>query len=244
MTGSWSFQVLRTAISMALVGSLSLVTSCPVVAATGARMQDEARIHGKTYGEWSARWWQWQDAYFPQFEFGDGLVDCSKGQLGVVWFLAGVGPAGGSAARECDAPLKKGTHLFIPLETAALYNPDPNFCGPDQTCTIEEKREILDGIFSEIPAGIFNSRPCDLQINVDGIPAVFSAPIVRTQSPPFEYLGEADMPDPETIADGFWVMLGPLPSGEHTIEFGGGVCDIDTGEPLLSVDVTYSVTVR
>lgn len=57
MTGSWSFQVPRTAIPTAVVGNPSLAMSGPVVAQRG----DETRIHGKTYGEWSARWWQWQD---------------------------------------------------------------------------------------------------------------------------------------------------------------------------------------
>lgn len=65
-----------------------------------------------------------------------------------------------------------------------------------------------------------------------------SAPIVRTQSPPFEYAS-----DPETIADGFWVVLPPLPSGEHVIHFTGGLCDIDTGDVVFEVEVTYTLTV-
>ncbi len=109
---------------------------------------------------------------------------------------------------------------------------------PGDNCTIEEKREILNEIFSEVPAGRFNIRACDLQIEVDGTPAIFSTPIVRTQSQPFEYAG-----DPEMIADGFWVMLDRLSAGEHEIMFAGAVCDIDTGE-RLSVKATYFVTVE
>jgi hypothetical protein len=127
-------------------------------------------------------------------------------------------------------PLTGHKHLFIPLVNANVNDLPP---------TIEERRDLLDGLFSEVPAGIINSVACDLQIDVDGTPAVYSTPIVRTQSPPFEYFG-----DPETVSDGYWVMLDPLPSGEHTIMFSGGLCDIDSGENLFHVDVTYTVMVK
>ena len=212
-----------------VAAAFSLGMSGPTFAEIGAK------IHDRTYGEWSAAWWQWQEANFPGFAFGEGLVDCSAGQSGPVWFLGGTG--GGAAERECLEPLGEQIHLFIPLVNANVFNEDP-LC-PNLTCTIEEKREILDGIFSEVPAGIFNSVACDLQIDIDGTPAVFSTPIIRTQSPPFDYAG-----DPETIADGFWVMLEPLPSGEHEIVFRGGICHVRSGRSLFRVDVTYFVTVE
>jgi len=227
-----SFRIPFLAILMVVAGALSLAMSGPVSA-------DGAQIQGKTYGQWSAAWWQWQEANFPDFAFGDGLVDCSVGQSGPVWFLGGT--AGSPLAeRECEEPLGNHIHLLIPLVNASFFNPDGNCPEPNFTCTIEEKREILDGLFSEVPAGIFNSVACDLQIEIDGTPAVFATPIVRTQSPPFDYAG-----DPETIADGYWVMLDPLPSGEHEIVFSGGLCDIGKkGESLFRVDVTYVVTVK
>lgn len=217
-----SFRFLRLAVLMVVAGAFSFAVPSPLSAAKGAQ------INGKTYGEWSALWWQWQEANFPDSEFGEGLVDCSLGQSGPVWFLGGTN--GGAAERECLEPLGKHKHLFIPLVNSSFF---------DTGATIEEKRETLDGLFSEVPVGIFNSVACDLQIDVDGTPAVFATPIVRTQSPPFDYFG-----DPETIADGVWVMLDPLPSGGHEIVFSGGLCDIDTGDSIFRVDVTYMVTVK
>ena len=193
---------------------------------SGPAFADEgAQTHGMTYGEWSAAWWQWQEANYPSFGFGD---DCSLGQSGPVWFLGGT--SGGGAVRECDEPLKKNRHLFIPLVNANVFD--------ESSLDIEARRALMDGIFSEDPAGPFSSVACSLHIEVDGDPAVFSTPIVRTQSPPFEYAG-----DPETIADGFWVMLDPLPSGDHEIHFTGALCDISTGTPIFGVEVTYDVTV-
>ena len=138
---------------------------------------------------------------------------------------------------------------MFPLVNAAMHNPD-DWCVAlfgNADCSVEQKREILDGLFSEEPAGIFNSKGCLIQAEVNGVPVVFSTSIVRTQSPPFEYSGNPDDPalpvDPEAVADGFWVALPPLPRGEHTIRFTGGVCDVDTGEAFFSVEVTYDLRI-
>ena len=44
-------------------------------------------IFEKTYGEWTANWWQWLESqdFTPLTE--EGKVDCSAGQLGPVGFL-------------------------------------------------------------------------------------------------------------------------------------------------------------
>ncbi len=43
------------------------------------------------------------------------------------------------------------------------------------------------------------------------------------------------------VADGYWLMLAPLPVGEHTISFAGAI----EGSPLgdFALDVTYHLTV-
>lgn len=219
----------KTITTVALAATLGFMLSHP------ARADSDARIHGKSYGEWSAGWWEWQEAFFPDFAFGEGTIDCSIGQSGPVWFLAGTGGSD-PVVRECQDPLVRHRHLFIPLVNGAFFNPDPS-CGEDEYCTIEEKREILNGFFSLTATSAV--QPCDLSITVDGTLAVFSTPIVRTQSPPFAYAG-----DPETVADGYWVMLDPLSRGEHEIHLTGGLCLAGTDDSLIEVDVTYLVTVR
>ena len=61
------------------------------------------KLFGKTYGDWSAAWWQWQERFYPEFGFGEGSVDCRLGQRGPVWFLGGTG--GGEAERTCNRPI-------------------------------------------------------------------------------------------------------------------------------------------
>jgi hypothetical protein len=43
------------------------------------------------------------------------------------------------------------------------------------------------------------------------------------------------------VADGYWIMLAPLPIGEHTIRFKGAVDNDILGG--FVVDVTYFITV-
>jgi hypothetical protein len=70
-----------------------------------------------TYGDWSAKWWQW--LYSIPLESNPQLsgippnpdVDCSQGQSGPVWFLAA--DFGGTAVRSCTVPT--GISLFFPV---------------------------------------------------------------------------------------------------------------------------------
>jgi len=225
--------------SNAVVVIFGLMVLLMVIPAFAADTGQPA-IFGKTYGEWSANWWQWLESqdFIPSTE--QGKVDCSAGQLGRVWFLAG-SEGTGPAERKCTVP--SGTLLFFPLVNAEFNNePDETTCadGPlGGPCTEAEKREILDGVMSDNTPGIFNSRACNLDSTVDGIPTLFSNfATVRTQSPPFPFLG-----DTETVSDGIWVMLS-LPEGKHTLHFKGALCDLDTNIPIFEVDVTYKLTVR
>jgi hypothetical protein len=76
--------------------------------------------YGMTYGEWSAKWWAWNNSMpvdqHPLFD----TADCSARQLGTVWFLGGTSTATDrngetvwSADRVCNVP--RGTALFFPV---------------------------------------------------------------------------------------------------------------------------------
>lgn len=233
----------------AALAALLVVAGTQSVLAGGPEVGTTA---GYGYGEWSARWWQWMTsipkAVNPQNN--DGLVDCTLGQQGPVWFLAGA-PVGVTAERWCS--VEKNRPLFFPLFNAVFYN------GPGETATVAEKRHVLDGVLSDLVPGLFadfglpGSRACRLFVEVDGQPATSVAPVARVQSPAF-YLDTGDGPntlppgvvDQEAIADGFWIMLPALSAGEHTVRFGGRLCEFENVDdhPLgPPVDVTYHLTV-
>lgn len=207
---------------------------------------------GQGYDDYAARWWQWMtsipSAVNPQDN--DGVVDCTLGQQGPVWFLAGAQP-GTTAVRTCS--VKRNRPLFFPLVNAIFTN------GPGESATIAEKRDALDGVLSDLRPGIFadfgfpGSRACDLFVEIDGLPATYFVPVARVQSPAFT-IDTGDGPnglppglvDPEAITDGFWAMLPALSPGQHTLRFGGRLCQFDNFDdhPLAGpIDITYHLTV-
>lgn len=233
----------------ATLAVLLVVAGAGSAPATGLKVGTTA---GNGYDDWAGRWWQWMTsipvAINPQNN--DGAVDCTLGQQGPVWFLAGA-PAGVTAERFCA--VKKNRPLFFPVLNSLFFN------GPGENLTVAEKREILDGVLNDLVPGIFadlgfpGSRACQLFVEIDGQPANYFAPVARVQSPPF-HLDTGDGPntlppgiiDPEAITDGFWMMLPPLSAGEHTLHFGGRFCQFDNFDdhPLAGpVDVTYHLTV-
>jgi len=217
--------------------------------ATAHANPGQPSANGKTYGEWSADWWQWvlsfPAATNPLLEEGD--VDCGRGQSGPVWFLAG--NVGGVSERRCTVRNKP---LFFPLVNSTFFN-DASL---GEEFTVEEKRDVLDSIFDSFSGAVLNDLfACQLSATVDDEPTVFTTATARAQSPTFDYFAGPDdifAPpgnfDPETVSDGHWVMIPALDKGEHIIHFTGALCavvSLDSNPvPVFEVDVTYYVTVK
>lgn len=156
--------------------------------------QSNTTPYDYTYGEWSAKWWQWAlsiplynpDNGQPNHPLFDG-EDCSVGQSGQVWFLGGrfceTGkecPLPGTVERSCTIP--KGKALFIPIvnaedsfveetELAAYYGTTP-------LLTIEGMRTFLAGFMDTLT---------NLQLIVDGISVPDLKEKFRVQSPVFDF---------------------------------------------------------
>ena len=218
-------------------------------------------VLGKTYGEWSGIFWQWAYANgFPDSgPFADGEIDCAGGQRGPVWFLTGMGaedccdtlPSELPADRICIDPIPQSKRLFFPLINATIHNPD-SWCPAEEPddgdadnnlCTVEEKRQILDALFSDFEPGPVNSRACFLSAYVDGVPVIYDGTLIlRTQSPTY-----AVVADPEAVADGIYVMLPRLSEGQHTIDFTGAICAFDGNNDaeniLFGSRVRYQLTI-
>ena len=201
---------------------------------------------GKSYGQWAAGWWLWAlsipVADSPQEAQGE--IDCGIQQAGPVWYLAG-GDPGRPAVRSCRVPA--GKKLFFPVLNLLLYN------AAGENLSIEAKRAQLDDFFGDPGPGYNGPRPCDLYATIDGQSAARFTPGARVQSPPFAIdtaegrLGlPAGLVDPEAVSDGVWVMLPRLTPGEHTLRFGGRLCQsegLDSHPDYGPIDVTYRLEV-
>jgi hypothetical protein len=175
-----------------------------------------------------AEWWQ----FVLSFPLGQDPVSdptgalCQVGQRGGTWYLYGTFTSA-AAHRECTLPT--GKQLFFPV-----FN-QVNVAFPGDTPKL---------LRSQI-APLIDAADV-LEVDVDG-EALPPAELRRLTSGVFEVVLQEDnlfdafFPIPAgiygpAVADGIWVLLSPLPEGDHEIRILGGI-----GAPF--VDVTYHLHV-
>jgi len=199
----------------------------------------QSRAYGLTYGEWSARWWEWAFSLpldnSPLF----GTADCSVGQSGHVWFLAG----SPSPQPHCTVPA--GTALFFPIINAECSTIPGDNTGDTTEAGLRSCADALANLID----------PTTLNATMDGVPLTRLSQY-RAQSPLFPI---GPLPGPSnnnlgfyftgnltpagttgtSVGDGFYLMLHPLSAGPHVLHFHGEI-------PSFSfvVDMTYYLTVK
>lgn len=199
---------------------------------------------GRSYGEWGAAWFQWAITAPPAT---NPLLDatgehCALNQSGHVWFLAGSStqnPVVPYVRDECVVPTGKA--LFFPIYTA-YYFADDGASEADMRGFVEGRLDnisvleaTVDGVVLHDPfAYRATSALFSLHLPEGGL--FDTAPDACGPSSPggdkFPCVG--DFP---TVIGGYWIMLGPLSPGEHTIRF---YAFRSNG---FALDVTYELTV-
>jgi hypothetical protein len=189
-----------------------------------------AQPYGRSFGEWTAAWWQWAISMpitaNPLME----TAECDAGQSGPVWFLGG-SFVNATTTRECTLP--SGRAILLPVLNVECSTVEaPPFYGADEA----ELRACVAPLMDAVT---------DLHATIDG-EAVEDLAAYRVQSPLYSFSAPADnvlfVPGPvsgQSVSDGYWLFIPPLSAGQHTLRFGGTI-------PLfgLTLDVTYNVTVR
>jgi hypothetical protein len=202
----------------------------------------DARFQGLSYGEWMARFNQW----FLSVPAADnpGLLGnedkLAIGQPDHLWFLTNTLPV---VNRSFTVPT--GTGLFAMIFGGELDN---FFCtDPDTHHTVEELRASLKSIVDSFT---------DIQVQVDG-ETVENVVRYRATTPEFSSTLPSDnivqaqgcsdaLPGTYApmVGDGYFLILPPLPVGEHTIHE-TGVYRVNPSDPTqdVPVDVLWHVTV-
>lgn len=252
--------LLRALMAVALV-SCAAVLTLPSTSLAGKGNQNnpgvippQASPNGSTYGEWSAKWWQWAFGLAPDVNPVLDLTGdlAGSGQSGPVWFLAGT--FGGPAERTATIPAGKA--LFFPIVNWSVWEPDDD----EASRMIVEHLGLDPDVLTEaeilrITANWLADRSAPISCTVDGVP-INNLADYRAESPVFDFIFNDELADlfglpsglkSPAVADGYWLMLAPLPIGEHTIEF-HGVADISTanGDPFdiyFTVDIIYHLNV-
>jgi hypothetical protein len=215
---------------------LIMPLALPITEGTGINQQVypiNSKPFGLTYGEWSAKWWQW-GLSIPIKD--SPIVDetgakCAVGQNNSnVWFLAGHG--GGEVTRACSIPAGKA--IFFPV-----INVECDYTSPNLKAESDLRKCAKDD----------QDKVTNLHATVDGV-AIPDLKKYRVQSPLFNMTAPKDnvmgIPEgtTEAVSDGFWIFLKPLSSGKHEIHFTGSLADFTATGPLnLVEDAKYDIIV-
>lgn len=202
---------------------LLLLAALPVFAGEGYLLPPDKPVAGKTQEEWSREWWQWAGSFK---RYASPVADssgerCAEGQRGDVWFLAGTYGTG-RTIRTCTVP--RGKHLFFPLVNYVAM----------PTVTDVVKCETVMREASSLTEGAEK-----LVLEVDGH---LYGDLLQHRLPTRECFDMGVRVTPPmrvypTAADGYYVMLKPLPPGKHEINFGGIM-------PDMLQAVTYTLIVE
>jgi hypothetical protein len=181
--------------------------------------------YGVSYGDWMAKWWQWNLGIPAGKHPSEILIDndavsasqCSINQGGPVWFLPDVGQAG--KVVYCDIPANKS--ILLPVSDGESDPTDP--CAQDPGRGPDLESRIID-------CAMFNRADQEfLKLEVDGKPVNDFEEQYRAKSGIFN----VTIPEDATLAiegvkpgfyepaltEGYFLFLKPLPIGPHYVEY-------------------------
>lgn len=187
----------------------------------------DSKPFGRTYAEWTARWWQW---VLSIAKSENPLVDengknYANNQSGPVWFL--IGTLKGHADRSCIIPADKA--ILFPV-----INVEASVAEGDGTT-----EEALAARVEFEMDQITDMRAMIIGRNVDELRQY------RIQSPLFNVTLAADnvlgLPaqTTEMMSEGYWLFLKPLPPGKYDLSsFGSCLAG------RIKIDVSYRFTIE
>jgi hypothetical protein len=236
------------AVSMALTLLGASAVSAQTTSFTIISPADAKSITGKTYGEWSAIWWQYvlSDSVLDP---NNPLLDTTGQGCGVgqpnsspVFFLVGAAGSGTVTRNECTVPA--GKVLFFPLVNGV----DIHVPG-DGLDTPELLRQDLLSLFGPITslhasvdgAAVSNLNPQTTPFRACAGGDPTCAPAFSVTLPGQNLFGVRAGVYSPAVADGFYLMLAPLSAGAHTIQFGGK--GFFAGSKFFQ-EITYNLTVK
>ena len=206
----------------------------PSAAARGAVFGKDSRPFSLTYGDWTAKWWQW--AYSIPKDIHPAYDDTGKyyiiKQNGPVWFFPGT--YGKPVVRECTIP--EGKAILLPI-----LNSECSSAKFSDLKTVQELRTC---------AKIFQYQVTQLQASIDGVDIPESElKKYRIQSPTFNFtLPEDNIGLPantttQAVADGNWLFLKPLAAGKHEISFMGDTANSSATNSTAANITTTNTTI-
>lgn len=185
----------------------------------------EARVGRETFGDLTARWWQWAERMpIAPYRDPDGRL-CEFAQEGPVWFLAGTDGTF-NARRTCIVP--SGRHILVPVINMRYSNMRPRH---------GERLPLPCKVLQE-SAAVNNDRLGSAVVLIDGI-RVTDVTRYRVPSNGCFPLIDPEEESPDTASDGYWLLIKPLPPGRHTLTIGANYAADDDGYGRMVQNFEY-----
>lgn len=177
-------------------------------------------------------WWQWAASMSGSESPVQDITgaNCGVNQRGPVWYLAG-GFGSSFIKRSCSIPSDR--HLFFPAINMLVFPPR----GTESTC---DQMKAM--------AAQNNDRYVYVRVYLDGS-QVQNAERFRVGSLDcFDLMARAPASaDASSIApsatDGYWIMLRPLPLGQHRLEFRAFYTNPDFDFGGMVQNISYDLTI-
>ncbi len=179
-------------------------------------------MEGASLGTWASRWWQWAKnpavGKDPVLDETGAFASVGQDYRFPVWFLAGsyyTTPI----KRKCEVP--EGRPLFFPIINTlggACFSSPTFDClqlrmeARNDMAKVQKIYFKLDGESLENPEKYYEESPDCFQVKSNNPKKGFAA--------------------------GFWVMLKPLPAGQHVLQFGADA------PGFFSQNIEYLITVK
>ncbi len=203
----------------------------------------ESDPFGLTYGEWAARFWQWAFSLPATHHPGFGTTECSAGQSGPVWFLSGAF-CGSVGATSFPCVNNTGSSCQIPAGKALLvdsFSDEDSFIEEAVGTTEANLRSNAKSVTDQCSGTVTVDKEPVQQVRICSSGSSCTpvqAPLYSYQLPsppmtPYDnvlaavgenlYNNSTNGLIPnglssQGVVDGYFVLLAPLPVGQHTIE--------------------------
>jgi hypothetical protein len=187
----------------------------------------ESNPYGRSYGEWTARWWQW---VFSIPKSKNPLIDetgknSAENQSGPVWFLAGT--LRGPAERSCTVPANNAI-LFPVINFEASIAEGDGTTEEELAAHVKFEMDQIRDVWAIINGG-----------KLDNLTQY------RIRSPLFTGSLSADnvlgLPaqTTEMMSEGYWLFLRPLQPGKYDL-YSFGSCLAGR----IKIGISYHLTIE
>jgi hypothetical protein len=204
-------------------------------------------VDGYTVAQWTEEWWKWAVSSpaenNPVFADETGEYAHLNNDNESVFFIAGAAPVADGEVIERNFFVPSDKFVLLPVLNVLSYNTNEHNTEDLPYDPLEPYIEIFKGLYATIDG---KEIP-----NIEEDYLVTQAPFEigpAEEGSQLEQLLLGEGRDPKNVYEdsgstGYWLMLGDLSNGRHTLEFGGYV-DFNLNEVFDEGDLSLAVKIN